>query len=423
MKRFFLLIPCALVFGALIFFVLMKPKPASTALTAVTEEQGNRTVTSFVDDSGNVIFASDKGYASVRKTFNDEGKNILEEYLGTDGRPVMIPAGYAAVERVYTDGLATEIRYLDLDGAPVNISSGYAVIRRSYDDTTGKLIRQQYYEASGMPAARSSDDSYGYELEYDEQGRIIRQIFLGPDGLPRNIRKGYATIITGYLPTDPEEETGDDGGVSVKREYFDQNGERATIGRFQYGTLTDPSGTAVYLDVNGMPMFRLDNFLLTHPVFVMCAALVLMLLAVTLRGKARTAFLIAYLVFILFMTVMYREEADSKASLELFHSYRQFMVSAQKRYEILNNIWLFIPLGACLGTIAAEQKRCAVLLLPLLFSVLIESAQYVFGIGLCDIDDVISNSLGALTGFVTAMLLCSLQKAWLDRTIIPERGT
>ena len=24
-----------------------------------------------------------------------------------------------------------------------------------------------------MPAARSSDDSYGYELEYDEQGRIV----------------------------------------------------------------------------------------------------------------------------------------------------------------------------------------------------------------------------------------------------------
>ena len=452
----------------LVLFELKPGAPTSASLTTVTEEYDGVRTSSFVDVSGKITFAVDKGYASVRTTYNEVGKKVLEEYLGTDGEALTIPAGYSATRWYYSNGLATEIMYLgedgqpvilkngyssihrtyndahradtdtyyavaqdgteiqverkegywqyrrgytgkyvteisylDHEGLPVNIKEGYARINRVYDLDTGKILQEKYYDASDMPVASSYNGSYGYEREYDDLGRVVRQTYLGPDGSPWNIKKGYATIITSYLT--PEPDGGEDNGnVSIKREYFDQNGERATIGRFQYGTQTDPAGIAVYLDSDGEPVFRLDNFLLTHPLFVLVSAILLTFLTLTIKGRPRTVFLILYLFFILFITMMYRETGNSRAQLELFWSYRQFLSNSRMRYEILNNIWLFVPFGASIGTYAAEKKRYQYVLIPVLLSALIEVLQYLLGIGLCELDDVISNSLGGIAGFALA---------------------
>lgn len=471
MKRIYRLIfKClAMLFIVLLVLLELKPgAPTSASLTTVTEEYDGVRTSSFVDVSGKITFAVDKGYASVRTTCDEAGKKVLEEYLGTDGESLTIPAGYSATRWYYSGGLATEIMYLgedgqpvilkngyssihrtyndahraetdtyyivapdgtetqverkegywqyrraytgkyvteisylDCEGSPVNIKEGYARINRVYDLDTGKILQEKYYDASDMPVASSYNGSYGYEREYDDLGRIVRQTYLGPDGSPWNIKKGYATIITSYLT--PEPDGGEDNGnVSIKREYFDQNGERATIGRFQYGTQTDPSGIAVYLDSDGEPVFRLDNFLLTHPLFVLVTGILLTFFALIIRGKLRTVFLILYLFFILFMTMMYRETGDSRAQLELFWSYRQFLSNSRTRYEILNNIWLFVPFGTSIGTYAMEKKRYRYVLIPLFLSALIEGLQYLLGIGLCELDDVISNSLGGIAGFALA---------------------
>ena len=92
---------------AMLFIVLpvlfeLKPgAPSSVSLTTVTEEYDGVRTSSFVDVSGKITFAVDKGYASVRTTYNEAGEKVLEEYLGTDGEALTIPAGYSAVRKHY----------------------------------------------------------------------------------------------------------------------------------------------------------------------------------------------------------------------------------------------------------------------------------------------------------------------------------
>ncbi len=74
------------------------------------------------------------------------------------------------------------------------------------------------------------------------------------------------------------------------------------------------------------------------------------------------------------------------------------MVSSTIRQDILNNIWLFVPLGAALY----DPKHRLRWVWAVLLSVGIEVLQYFFGIGLCELDDVFSNGLGAMIGYVTA---------------------
>ena len=105
--------------------------------------------------------------------------------------------------------------------------------------------------------------------------------------------------------------------------------------------------------------------------------------------------LFAYVLFIFYMTITTREMGEQKGRFELFWSYRQFLSSSGMRMEILNNIWLFVPLGMLL---AALWPGYGALMIPVLLSAMIEGMQYALGVGLCEIDDVISNSLGGALG-------------------------
>ena len=111
--------------------------------------------------------------------------------------------------------------------------------------------------------------------------------------------------------------------------------------------------------------------------------------------------LVLYVLFILYMTLWDRS-GKSRAELELFWSYKQFFTSESLRQEIVNNIWLFIPLGAILCKL---WPKALILIVPLVFSVAVEVVQYVTGFGLCEIDDVISNSLGGFIGFALGKIM------------------
>lgn len=64
---------------------------------------------------------------------------------------------------------------------------------------------------------------------------------------------------------------------------------------------------------------------------------------------------------------------------------------------LIGNFLLFIPLGFFLKFFIARSNS-TLLLYALALSVLIELIQLIFHWGVCDIDDVILNSIGALAG-------------------------
>ena len=142
-------------------------------------------------------------------------------------------------------------------------------------------------------------------------------------------------------------------------------------------------------------MLFLSNILHEMHWIVVVAGCFLCIAAALGSRKQNAILLILYLAFIVYMTLIGERAGVPGVRLDLFWSYRLFFISPVMRLQILNNIWLFVPLGAMLYRL---WPRGYVVLIPILLSLGIETLQLVLGRGLFETDDIISNSLGGLIG-------------------------
>ena len=96
-------------------------------------------------------------------------------------------------------------------------------------------------------------------------------------------------------------------------------------------------------------------------------------------------------------------------NFSLFWSYAKFD-QADIRWQVYMNVFLFIPFGFMLPWCSSKLQRFwKVLLIAAALSALTEAAQYFLRIGLCETDDVIHNTLGAVIGYGYWRLLCRVQ--------------
>lgn len=115
---------------------------------------------------------------------------------------------------------------------------------------------------------------------------------------------------------------------------------------------------------------------------------------------------------LLWFTVLNRSAGNGGVNLRLFWSY-ELWHDLQYRYEIIENIIAFVPLGVLLKGSFKKLKAWQIVLICCVFSVCIEAAQGIFGLGLCETDDVIDNTLGGLIGVLLygkGSLLLSVHK-------------
>ncbi len=92
-----------------------------------------------------------------------------------------------------------------------------------------------------------------------------------------------------------------------------------------------------------------------------------------------------------------------------FWSYARFD-QADIRWQVYMNVFLFIPFGFMLPWCSERLRRLwKAVLIAAVFSALTEAVQYVFRIGLCETDDVIHNTLGAVLGYGYWRLLSRIQ--------------
>ena len=440
----------------IVFFVLIitptffyqNHKHSSELKTKKTKLE-NQIRTDYIDASGKIAYAEDKGYASVLKTYEDEHV-VLEQYLDEKGKRVVLPDGYSIIRREYEDGLNTVISYLDayyksivlpggydsihhsyyssgeidivtffINGVQTKRNSGYWQIKRIYED--GQLTETRFLDQEGN---LSSDTSFGYTVvrrKYIESGR--EEYYFNSEEKPVTTSLGYFGVRTengtqSYLDADGNLMNTTKGYAIIKQEgnktlYFDKNGFPVTIGRNQYGTEI-VNGQTIYLDKNGERMFRFDNWLNTHPNFVVVMALILMIIAIRLKGKVKAAFAIIYILGIVYMTMWHRESGDSRGEFTFFWSYKQLFSNPDLGQDVINNIWLFVPLGAAVY----DSNHRLRWMICVILSICIETVQYFTGIGLAEFDDVISNGLGALIGYSTAKNICFWRKELLRRRII-----
>ena len=111
---------------------------------------------------------------------------------------------------------------------------------------------------------------------------------------------------------------------------------------------------------------------------------------------------------VLFRLTLFRSTPQREVNWHLFrehirllqhHSWWHFV------YFFGGNIAAFIPFGAYLGF--REKKIITTVIFGFLLSLFIESMQYVWSVGISEIDDLILNTLGAFLGVVAVKVLKS----------------
>lgn len=125
----------------------------------------------------------------------------------------------------------------------------------------------------------------------------------------------------------------------------------------------------------------------------------------------RLVLFIAYCLFILCYTVLCREKGYMhKADLRFMWAYREMLTGhpewKEDVFQNIANILFFVPFGALFPKVKSGSQSTKslnrwqlVLIVGVLFSIFIEITQYITCRGLCELDDVVCNGLGALIGY------------------------
>lgn len=82
--------------------------------------------------------------------------------------------------------------------------------------------------------------------------------------------------------------------------------------------------------------------------------------------------------------------------------------------NIIANIFLFIPLGFYVEVLLRKRKMKIKIMIIILIPIIVELIQFLFSLGICDVDDVILNAIGGLLGVlvlkVVEKLYCIVKK-------------
>ena len=420
----------------------------------------NVTSTSFVNSEDTVTDAIDMGYATVQRTRNANGQvtdefyldaagnpverygdyygisyeynddSVVIRYLGADKQPMMLSSGYSAIVRALVDGKATDDFYYDLNMQPVQCTGGYYGLHREYDeqgqncaitylnengqpvictsgyaiktyrrDLDGTVIGKRYFDTEGKPA-KSYLGQYGELYQRDEQGHISQITYLGADGNPASTIAGYTVLKRTYHRD----------GTTDTDMYFDADGKPMALSKGQYG-IKHSEKVNLLLDKNGHVMLCVDNILNGFPFMVVISGCVICLLILVMPKRMSILLTVAYVVFILYETLMFRESGDARTNFILFSYADRFLTEQSVRVGVINNIWLFVPLGT--GLYKLFQKKW-VLLVPFVMSVAIETTQYITGLGIAEFDDVFGNTVGGWIGVLVAWTWLSWRKSSMD---------
>lgn len=126
--------------------------------------------------------------------------------------------------------------------------------------------------------------------------------------------------------------------------------------------------------------------------------------------------LAGYGLILLYATVLRSSGGFREINLHLFRAWREAWnnFSAKTWGNLLLNIALFVPLGALLPLVGKPLRKWY-LTIPIGFAVSlgIELLQFGLGRGICDVDDLFANTLGAAVGyFAVTTVFSAREKRW-----------
>ncbi|MCL2254780.1 MAG: VanZ family protein [Lachnospiraceae bacterium] len=96
------------------------------------------------------------------------------------------------------------------------------------------------------------------------------------------------------------------------------------------------------------------------------------------------------------------------------NEYIQFLFSGYRIFGFINiagNIIMFLPFGYIVSMLFPKtRKLIKIIFLSFIFSVFIETTQYIFACGVADIDDVILNTFGGAVGYLSFVILAKFRR-------------
>ena len=122
--------------------------------------------------------------------------------------------------------------------------------------------------------------------------------------------------------------------------------------------------------------------------------------------RIRTALFIVSVGFILWETILSRQSSGiHQTEMRLMWGLQEMIAGNPnwKQYALywIENVLLFIPFGF----LFPKNTLRLAMISGFLLSMGIEAVQYFGCLGLCELDDVICNTLGSLAGFLLAMVV------------------
>lgn len=149
---------------------------------------------------------------------------------------------------------------------------------------------------------------------------------------------------------------------------------------------------------SGMVLFAL---LILTAVVMLCGMVWFLLGHVREMNKTILALLMTYLLVVLFVTLLSRQGQHNTSvimELELFRALK--MQDTDVLRHLLQNAALFVPLGVLLPLLHRSLRSVWWALLGgAALSTMIETTQLVLAVGQCDVNDILTNTLGAVLGY------------------------
>ena len=155
---------------------------------------------------------------------------------------------------------------------------------------------------------------------------------------------------------------------------------------------------SVVMQNSGMVLFAL---LILTAVVMLCGMVWFLLGHVREMNKTILALLMTYLLVVLFVTLLSRQGQHNTSvimELELFRALK--MQDTDVLRHLLQNAALFVPLGVLLPLLHRSLRSVWWALLGgAALSTMIETTQLVLAVGQCDVNDILTNTLGAVLGY------------------------
>lgn len=170
-------------------------------------------------------------------------------------------------------------------------------------------------------------------------------------------------------------------------------------------------------------------YIYRQPLYVIALAIILLVALWTLAGRLlygrriwtvlNRVIVIISIGTICYLTLRRNERETGELILIPFYSFVEMKEQPEIGRQMLMNLFMFVPLGLsapfAIADIVKNRSRTILFSIGFAFvsSLLIECMQYFLKLRLCEVDDVITNTLGAVIGGIPYMIasLCRWNRA------------